>query len=73
MKALTEAESRSPRLHAEVWLEDGEDRIERLRQAEIADWRRKYRRHVVSKVIWRVGLTFLICGSLLCVAYGFHV
>lgn len=49
------------------------DRVEELRQAQIADWRREYRRIVVFKAARRIGLTILVCGSLLCVAYGFHV
>jgi hypothetical protein len=47
--------------------------IEEARRTAIDDWRRNYRKTVVSKVVWRVSLIILICGSLFAVAYGFHV
>ena len=50
-----------------------EDRIGELRGAAEANWRRRQRKLAVYKAGGAIGLTFLICASLLAVAYGFHV
>lgn len=37
----------------------------------VADWRREYRKTMVLKAAWRIGLIILVCGSLL--AFGYLV
>ena len=49
------------------------DHVEELRQAQIADWRRKYRRTMLFKAARRIGLIILFCGSVLFLTHGCHV
>lgn len=46
---------------------------EQIRQLQIEDWRRSYRRWRVFKVVKGIGLTILICGVVLALLYTFQM
>ena len=48
------------------------DHVEELRQAQIADWRRKYHKTMLLKALGGVGLIILICGGTLSVLYALN-